>query len=418
MKQTEQSKPSPAGVPPVENAPAPSPAFKNPAAPQPAASGPPAAYRAAGQGEAASPRPKPKKLRLMSSQVVQRALVVLLLGAAGMVLLGFATSYILDWSWRMTGIELYRDIFYFFSLHRVTMVIVGSLVGLIACLGWVIRPAFNQYAVFIRDSINVEGGPQPPVVLPKELRPLEEELGRINRDMQLYKYAAKEAEQRKDELVVYLAHDLRTPLTSVLGYLELLSESPDLPPHQREKYTGVALRKAQRMQLLVEELFEVTRFNVSQIELVREPVQAEMLVKQLAEEMQPELSGQGVNIQVENHGLAQLYVDPEKLARALDNILHNALYYSPEVGQITVVLDRPDPQCGRIQISNTGADIPQEKLNRFFEKFYRGDEARQSHSGGSGLGLAIAKNIIEAHGGSIGATSRAGLTTFEICLPL
>ena len=249
--------------------------------------------------------------------------------------------------------------------------------------------------------------------MPKAFKEVEATLKDINKELRLWKYAVREAEQRKDDLVVSLAHDIRTPLTSILGYMELIHDNPELPEETRQKYAGIALRKANRMLSLVEELFEVTRFKIGRIELERTNISAEMLILQLTEELMPLLRRKNIEISVDNQGVFDIFVDPDKMARALDNILVNAANYTPEGEKIMVTLDKYADRS-RIRIANTGMDIPQEKLDRFFEKFYRADEARQSGTGGSGLGLAIAKNIIEAHGGSITVSNANKITTFTI----
>ena len=298
--------------------------------------------------------------------------------------LGPIIASFIDILYRHTGSQLWHDVFYLISRNRYLLITLGCIVIFIPAIGWIIQPFLKKYAD-------------------------------INEELQRSQYAAKEAEQRKDDLVVYLAHDIRTPLTSVLGYLELLTESPDLPEEQRIKFMNSALRKAKRMQSLVEELFEVTRYSITQLELEKSPVSLGMMLTQLIEEIRPVWERRGIEADISLAELPPVWIDPEKIARSLDNVLHNAAYYTPPGGSITVSLDGMDTFT-RIQISNTGSEIPPEKLARFFEKFYRGEESRQSETGGSGLGLAIAKNIIEAHGGSITAENRDSTTTFTVLL--
>jgi len=140
-----------------------------------------------------------------------------------------------------------------------------------------------------------------------------------------------------------------------------------------------------------------------------------MMLTQLIEEIRPVFEQRGIKTEVSLEEVPPAFIDPEKIARSLDNVLHNAAFYTPPGGEITVTLDRSDAHA-RIRVSNTGSEIPPEKLARLFDKFYRGEEARQSETGGSGLGLAIAKNIIEAHGGSITAENKYKITTFTILI--
>ena len=343
-----------------------------------------------------------------------RAMLVLVLTVIGCLILGILAADLLDYLTRNTNSFLWPMLFQFFSNYRVLVVTCVCILMVVIFSNWVFAPVFNSFATLVAENLQVseEEGLKPPK-LPKAFKEVELTLKDINKELRLWKYAVREAEQRKDDLVVSLAHDIRTPLTSILGYMELIHDNPELPEDTRQKYAGIALRKANRMLLLVEELFEVTRFKIGRLELERTNISAEMLILQLTEELMPLLRRKNIEIRVENQGVFDIFADPDKMARALDNILVNAANYTPEGGRISVVLDKFNDRS-RIRIANTGMDIPQEKLDRFFEKFYRADEARQSGTGGSGLGLAIAKNIIEAHGGSINVANQNSVTTFTI----
>ena len=300
------------------------------------------------------------------------------------IILGPAVSGYIDGKYRQTNSQFWLNAFYTVSHNRSLFLTMGCIIIFVPAIGWIMQPFLKRYAD-------------------------------INEELKRSQLAAKEAERRKDDLVVCLAHDIRTPLTSVLGYLELLMENQDLPEERRKKYTGAALRKAKRMQSLVEELFEITRYSITRIELEKTEVNLSMMLNQLTEELRPVFEQRGIETEVRLEEALPAFIDPEKTARSLDNVLHNAAYYTPPGGKVTVTLDRADAQA-RIRVSNTGSEIPPEKLARLFEKFYRGEEARQSETGGSGLGLAIAKNIIEAHGGSITAANQDKVTTFTILI--
>lgn len=356
------------------------------------------------------------KFKLLNGQTLLRALIVCAVAGTLGVLGGLLLSQALDADYRATGSDISYSLFYLFGNYRA--VFVAGLCILAAALfsNWILAPSYHGFVRALAKNLRLEEGGSLPA-LPKPLRALDEDLARLRKDLQLWQYATKEAERRKDELVVYLAHDIRTPLTSVLGYLELLEESPELSPAQRQHFTQTALRKAGRMSELVEELFEVTRFNISQIELCREPVRAGVLLQQLAEEAMPLLEERQLEVQCRAEENLSLFADPGKLARALDNVLQNAARYAP-VGSRLRLEARAENGQGVIRIQNEGAEIPKAELDRFFEKFYRGDSARQSQTGGSGLGLAIAQNIVQAHGGTITAQNQNRVTCFTIALPL
>ena len=228
--------------------------------------------------------------------------------------------------------------------------------------------------------------------------------------------------------MTYLAHDLKTPLTSVIGYLSLLDEVPDMPAAQRERYTGVALDKALRLERLVNEFFDITRYNLTHIELERAPVDLAALLVQLADEFYPALSAHGNTVLVEVEGTTRTTgapgdalmadVDAARLARVLGNLLRNAIAYSDEGTEVTLrAALADDADAVRIEVRDVGATIPSHKLRAIFDKFYRLDESRASATGGAGLGLAIAREIVELHGGTIAATSEGGVTTFTVELP-
>lgn len=231
---------------------------------------------------------------------------------------------------------------------------------------------------------------------------------------------------RRADLVTYLAHDLKTPLTSVIGYLSLLDEVPDMPEAQRRRYTGVALDKACRLERLVNEFFDITRYNLTHIELERAPVDLAALLVQLADEFYPALAAHGNEARVTVAGARRtteapgaplvIEADAARLARVLGNLLRNAIAYSDEGTPIEIAAEVAEG-VARVTVTDVGATIPSHKLRAIFDKFYRLDESRGSATGGAGLGLAIAREIVELHGGTIGATSEGGVTTFTVELP-
>lgn len=222
--------------------------------------------------------------------------------------------------------------------------------------------------------------------------------------------------QRKSDLITYLAHDLRTPLASVIAYLNLLEESPELTPDQRAKYVGITLDKANRLEQLIGELFEIIRFNLQTITLNEERINLKFMLEQLADEFYPILLPQGKSIQVSCDEGLMLRGDSDKLARVFNNILKNAAAYSYENTVISVSA-RQKQDGTEILFENHGDPIPKQKQEVIFEKFYRLDESRATKTGGAGLGLAIAKEIVEAHGGRISVNSDAAATVFTVEIP-
>ena len=255
------------------------------------------------------------------------------------------------------------------------------------------------------------------ITLSPELDFMENKLNQIKNNLEKKKKAALDAEQRKNDLVVYLAHDIKTPLTSVIGYLSLLDEAPDMPAEQKAKYVGITLEKAYRLEHLINEFFEITRFNLQTIVLNKEKINLLFMLQQMADEFYPMLTPQGKQVSVNVPDGLTLWGDAEKLARVFNNILKNAIAYSDENSVIDISAGQQDKNIV-ITFTNQGNPIPQAKLDVIFEKFYRLDSARSTNTGGAGLGLAIAKEIVTAHDGTITVESNTKNTIFTVKLPL
>lgn len=256
-----------------------------------------------------------------------------------------------------------------------------------------------------------------PVQLPAAMHEVEAQLNLIREQSLRASMAAREAEQRKNDLIVYLAHDLKTPLTSIIGYLTLLRDEPQISPELREKYTGIALDKADRLEELINEFFEITRFNLSHLELERAPVDLTRMLQQIVSEFLPMLRDKDLSCETDLPARMEYDCDPDKLARVFDNLLRNAVHYSFPHSVIHIRLKKT-PQRVSVTFENVGPTIPKDKLGRIFEQFFRLDTSRGTRTGGAGLGLAIAKQLAEAHGGTIRAESADSRTVFTIELPL
>lgn len=255
------------------------------------------------------------------------------------------------------------------------------------------------------------------VALSEPLKELENQLNQIKMSVLLSKQAAKQAEDKKNEIIMYLAHDIRTPLTTVIGYLSLLHEAPDMPENQKEKYIKVALDKADRLEKLINELFEVTKYNAHTVVLKRETVDLHCLIAQVIDEIYLTLSANGNTVVFKADDDLSVTGDPEKLARVFSNLLRNAAAYSYSKTEISISAKKSDRNI-QIIFENHGKTIPPEQLDSIFEKFSRLDEARLSDTGGAGLGLSIAEEIIHLHGGTITASSKNETISFMIMLPI
>ena len=255
-----------------------------------------------------------------------------------------------------------------------------------------------------------------PLEIPEEDSEVFARISEIKLEMNSKETALQKEMSRKNDMVTYLAHDLKTPLTSVIGYLSILEDEPGLPPEQRKKYIDVALRKAVRLEELEEQLFEICRFNLTEIEIEAGDVNLSKMLEQITYEFAPMLREKNLTICTKISSDVHYSCDVDKIERVIDNLIRNAINYSYPESEINVSLD-VDDKFVNIIIENRGRTIPSDKLERIFEQFYRVDSSRNSSSGGSGLGLAIAKQLVEAHGGVVAAESENEMIRFVVKLP-
>ncbi len=251
-----------------------------------------------------------------------------------------------------------------------------------------------------------------------------DEFGDIARDINLAGEKLRQALERgdfaensKEQLVLNLAHDLRTPLTSVIGYLDFILKDPNLTVEQVRHYTSIAFTKSRRLEGLIDELFEVTRMNYGKLNIERQSVDLSELLLQLNEELYPVLDKHGLTSRLSVTPGLTIRGDGELLARVFENLLSNASHYGRE-GQFIDISCAVEGEEAVVQITNYGDSISPEDLPHIFDMFYTGDKARTYHEGSTGLGLFIAKNIVEQHQGRISAESSLICTQFEVRLPL
>lgn len=291
------------------------------------------------------------------------------------------------------------------------------LVYVILSLYRMIKKIFSYINAIVESSNNWFTKDTDYITLPDELSDLEKKLNYLKRESLTNEKLARENEQKKDELIVYLAHDIKTPLTSMIGYLSILNEMDDMPKKQQEKYIKIALDKSYRLEELINELFDVARFNSEKIILEKEKLNLNLMLAQIIDDFYPTLSELNKKIELNNEQQIMLVADPDKLGRVFNNLIKNAINYSAENSNIRINVRKNEYNI-IVDIINEGRQIPKEKLDQIFEKFYRLDSSRISKTGGSGLGLAIAKDIVQLHGGQIKAISSEKETLFRVELPL
>ncbi|ABY45844.1 HAMP domain-containing sensor histidine kinase [Bacillus mycoides] len=250
-----------------------------------------------------------------------------------------------------------------------------------------------------------------------------DEFGYIAREINVASEKLKEAVERgdfaessKDQLIVNLAHDLRTPLTSVLGYLDLILKDENLTKEQIKHFSTIAFTKSERLEILIDELFEITRMNYGMLQIEKRSIDISELLIQLDEELYPLLEKKGLGARLNMDSYLPINGDGKLLARVFENLLTNAIRYGYD-GKFVDVNGYIESEEIVVQIINYGDSIPEEDLPYLFDMFYTGDKARSEQQGGTGLGLFIAKNIVEQHDGTISAESNVIRTIFEVRLP-
>ena len=253
------------------------------------------------------------------------------------------------------------------------------------------------------------------ITLPEGLKEAEETMNQIKKEALINEKLAQENEQKKNDLIVYLAHDLKTPLTSVIGYLTLLDEEKNLSHKQKNKFIKIALEKSNKLEELINELFEITKYNSETLTIKKEKISLTLLINQVIDEFYPILKEQNKKITFTPQKDIFIKVDPVKIARVFNNLIKNAINYSYDNSEIKI--DIKEEKDLIITISNQSKTLTKEELSKLFDKFYRADYSRNTKLGGSGLGLAIAKEIIKLHDGNISVKSENEETTFTINLP-
>ncbi|MHB9942789.1 sensor histidine kinase [Clostridium sporogenes] len=248
----------------------------------------------------------------------------------------------------------------------------------------------------------------------QELRPIDVEIKSILNEKSRIEQEKEMEIQKKNDLVTYLAHDLKTPLTAIIGYLSILEES-EVPEKIQKDYLKKVLDKAYHLEELTNQFFDITRFNLQEIPLNKTEIDGEFFLQQITDEFYPLCIPKKLQIDLNVSSNFKIYGDGSLLARVLNNIIKNAISYSNK-NSVIKITGKEEGEITSITVENHGDVISNQELELIFQKFYRRDKAR-SQSSGSGLGLAIAKEIVERHGGTLKAESVNGHTTFSIHLP-
>lgn len=310
--------------------------------------------------------------------------------------------------------SLYTKVF----RNHMDMIMIAALVTAFLIIFRIFLKWFTKYFEEIgkgMDSLIEDGAAE--VSLSPELLPMERKLNTIKHIIEKQRRDMSATEQRKNDLIMYLAHDLKTPLASVIGYLSLLRDEGEISDELREKYLSVSLDKAERLEELINEFFEISKYNLTAITLQYRKINVRRLLEMLLYEFQPMLKEKNLKCHLHAPEDIIMKCDADRMQRVFDNLLRNAVIYSFHGTDIDITAARQEEKV-MISFKNHGDTIPAEKLERIFEQFYRLDASRSTGSGGAGLGLAIAKQIVELHHGTIWAKSQEEVIEFEVVLPV
>lgn len=353
-----------------------------------------------------------------------------------------------------------------------------EIVLMLMFLGAVLITIYNcwRFAEGSEAIVNaIEGiysGDSKEVLLPDEYREVQEKLKLLQYEYELRMKAVHEANQRKNDMIMYMAHDLKTPLTSVIGYLELLHSEKELPAEAKDKYAEIAYTKSVRLEELMNEFFDITRYNFTQIILHKENVNLSIMLEQILVEFYPQFYDKKLEVTVDIEKDILFTCDVDKMERVFDNLFKNIINYSYPNTDVLIELfrvedeeeikDNPEsdiyfveeelsntkktranrrkqkgkaqeevvkPQQStddkkkpsrrngiRLVTKNFGKTIPKEMQEHIFEQFFRMDSSRSTSVGGSGIGLAVSKEIVELHGGKIRCESENEEIVFVVDL--
>lgn len=296
-----------------------------------------------------------------------------------------------------------------------------SIAAFIFLFYWLTKKKMDYIEELARGILEISKGDlgfRVPLRSKDELGSLASNINRMATALQGTLEEERRAERTKNELITNVSHDLRTPLTLIMGYLRLLKDKHYENDKQSDNYLQIAYNKSEKLKYLIDDLFEYTKLSNQVIQMNLERVCINEMMEQLTEELVTYAEENELQLHREI-ALERIYVyiDPQKMIRVFENLLSNAVKYSYRPGTVHITLAKEE-KVVQICIANHGEPIPEEELPRLFDRFYRVDVARTSTTGGSGLGLAIAKNIVEAHHGSIWAECEDHTIRFCVKLPV
>ncbi|MEF7644094.1 HAMP domain-containing sensor histidine kinase [Bacillus thuringiensis] len=250
-----------------------------------------------------------------------------------------------------------------------------------------------------------------------ELTQLAKNINYMSKELENTFEQERRLERTKNELITNVSHDLRTPLTSIIGYLDLLKRGQYNNNTQLQEYLETTYSKSQRLKYLIDELFEYTRLSGIDAKLNLNEVDLSGLLEQIVGEYIPIFEKESLIVQKSiTQEIIPIFIDAEKMVRVYENLFMNAIKYSMKPSQLFICLELMDNKA-ILKVSNKVERSPVSDPNKLFERFFRGDKARKNNQG-NGLGLAISKRIVELHDGNIHAEYKDGWMSFIVEHPI
>ncbi|NMA85813.1 MAG: HAMP domain-containing histidine kinase [Tissierellia bacterium] len=353
----------------------------------------------------------------MKNKIKKRCLIWAILYTLAIILIFFALKSALSTK-IYYGHEFFYPFFHWANNNKAFLVFLVLSIGYFAIILIYFKKTLKHMDEILNAMEEIYTKDDEPIFLSRDLEEVNEYMNRIKFNLKENERIARESEKRKEDLIVYLAHDLKTPLTSILGYLNILKEEEDLSERFRKKYLQICYDKALRLEELINEFFDITRYNLKDIVLEKAPVDFSFMMEQIIYEFKPLLKEKNLNINSDIEPEITLSIDPNKIERVIDNIIRNAINYSYKDSTIDIVVNKDEESFVNISVTNKGPTISAEKLDYIFEEFFRIDPSRGSKTGSAGLGLAIAKSIVVAHNGEIDAKSENEVTEMLVRIPV
>ena len=329
--------------------------------------------------------------------------------------LSMLSEYVLQ---KKKDLSFFRMIYEFDTIVVLAYVLFG--IGVFAVTFLLLQEKSTRYIGKIYHAVqNISEGDlntTVEVVGDDEFSAIAANLNKMVEDLRELMARERESERTKNELITNVAHDLRTPLTSIIGYLELLSTNKTLPEETRQKYIDIAYTKTRRLEKLIEDLFGFTKLNYGKMTMNVGKVDIVKLLSQMLEEFYPDFADKNLSYELQSNVPAKvIQADGNLLARLFDNLIKNAIKYGAD-GKRIIVKVMAEEEIVTVSVTNYGYVIPPEELPLIFNKFYRVEHSRSTDTGGTGLGLAIVKNIVDMHGGTVEAASGLNGTVFTVKL--